>query len=126
MMSQARRQAYLVLTFSSMEVSDLMATLPKPVLLLSDKVDGTVAIVGDRSMRGDAAEVLLDELWIKANPVLSRLRTEGPKPDEVLLRIVQYIGPDDHVGPGISIDARWVRALAEFGGVIDIDQYVTE
>ncbi len=126
MMSQARRQAELVLTFLTIEAADLTATLPEPVLLRPNTLGGTLAIIGDRSMRGSSAELLLDELWIAASPTLARLGSEGPKPDAALLRLVQYIGPDDDVGPGVPIDARWVRALAEFGGVIDIDQYVKE
>ena len=125
-MSQARRQVELVLTFPNLETSDLRTTLPEPVLLRPNNVGGTLAIIGERSMRASAAETLLDELWASASPILTRLRSEGPMPDAVLLRLVQYIGPDDDVGPGVPIDARWVKALAEFDGVIDIDQYVQE
>ena len=126
MMSQARRQAELVLTFLSLETPDLRALLPEPVLLRPSQLGGTLAVIGERGMRELAAEVLLDELWITARPVLARLRSEGIKPDAALLRLVQYIGPDDEVGPGVPIDSRWVKALAEFDGVIDIDQHVQE
>ncbi len=40
-----------------------------------------------------------------------------------LLRIIEYIGSDEQVGPGFSLDASAVQLLAELGAFLDADLY---
>lgn len=75
---------------------------------------------------GEPCGVHLDLLWSHSAVVMSDLVTSRSALAYCALQIVQYVGLEDQIGPGIPIGAEWVEALALLGGCLDIDQYVVE
>lgn len=60
-------------------------------------------------------------------------RVDALKPDlmkwttnrevKFVLAIIQYVSPDDRIGPGFGIGPSHLRLLADLGADLDIDQY---
>lgn len=85
---------------------------------------GTEVRILSGSPSGDACEIHLEALWERSSRTIDDLVSHRSSVAYCALQIVQYIGSDDSVGPGIPVSAEWVRALASLGGCLDIDQYV--
>lgn len=63
-------------------------------------------------------------LWETATEVFPVLAKIAPDSIECGVSIMQRMSPTDEVGPGFHIESRWVKAVADVGGEIDVDLYV--
>lgn len=123
-MSSARRLAELVVVLEESD-SNLLADFTKGVFSPDeDRFNRFFKVRSTDELDGRAAEVHLDDLKTNAQALVDAIFTLNIVPTICVLRVIQYIGIDDEVGPGISIDEAWVAVLARLGGCVDLDIYV--
>lgn len=69
-------------------------------------------------------EAHLASLYARVAPLAAPLRALSEAGCTLMLRIVQYLDPQEGQGYGIPIGRQWLELLSEVGASIDIDQYV--
>lgn len=68
---------------------------------------------------------LIEDLLARVEPFIVGIeRLVKTSDDVVVLRIVQYIGDDDRVGPGFSLSPWAIELLARARATLDVDQYL--
>lgn len=69
-------------------------------------------------------EAHLLDLYTRVAPLADPLRGLAQAGCTLMLRIVQYMDPQEEQGYGIPIGKEWLELLSHVGASIDIDQYV--
>lgn len=125
-MTSPTRHAALVLTFLTGQEAVIDSIDGLSRLDRRARRGGTEVRILSGSPSGEACEIHLEALWERSSGAIDELASHRSAVAYCALQVVQYIGSDDSVGPGIPVSAEWVRALALLGGCLDIDQYVLE
>lgn len=118
------RHAELVLAIDEADVDGLSSEVL--VLLREEPPDMGLRVFSVKSGEPGprSAEDHLEDLWRAFEPILSAIDGAEIAPRTCVLRVVEYVGPDDEIGAGVPVDAAWIATLAHLNGFVDIDIYV--